>query len=184
MKKNLGIHEIFNQIKIMINESQNSNYNGFHRYLNVNNNFYNIYFAINGEVHKSDVKTYFTYKVENFIKRAILAPRSKSFTFAVPHKKNSVYSVTLKIERIKKEEIFIIDAINHEVHAKVLSSKIYNIIADASKTGIAKSKFYNKTRFLSKTMRENIILQLISENKIIEKESGSAKKKTIKYFAK
>jgi hypothetical protein len=190
-KKSLETTEIFKHIKKMFEIYFEKNQMVFQKYIIHDESLYSLFITIGSPVHNSNHRTidrsinkYASYQLDKYIEKSMLGT-STDFLKTIFEFNSQQYELTIEIKPIIKNDFFIFRPSDSEKNARYALQRTYKIIKDSGSYGISKSVFYNKTRrFLGQSERENILMQLIFEDKIRVQLTGNARKRQQIYFAK
>jgi hypothetical protein len=186
------ISEITKYFKIVFQEYIKSNINIFEYILIFNSYLYNFKINIDKPLQSNigfntidkSINKYASYTIENYIKKAVLLKSPLQLNIPFEFDSNNIYNIIITISLIPHDQIFIYHSNKLNNNPKYLLYRTLQIIKNAGDKGVTKSQFYNKTRrFLNHAARENILLELLTGNKIKIELIGNARKQQQVYYA-
>lgn len=180
-----NVNRIINSIEPMLDLYFLNNIIEFKKFIIFNNRIYRIIFKIGSPLPQQKLKDikHTSNKIVEYIRKKIRGCKTSCLTIKYRYKKG-IYEVFISIKRIHKKDIYIFkdNEYNCENENYILI-RVLNIIRIAGRGGLSKSELYLKTRFLKPHQRENIIINLLAQNKIKEEFVGVAKKRQKIYYA-
>lgn len=154
--------------------------------------YFDFVFTIKGQVDPSDHRIdnsfdkYISRELNIFINDTLnVTKRKAEKTIVFNYNQGSAYQIHILIKTKNPKNVYSIQFNEHDSEYYNESSriieKVYKIIAITGEAGLSKTKLFDRTRFLTKSERENILTDLIASGRIRAVNTGKYKPKITYY---